>query len=83
MLVVNNLESLSKYGFTNEHFNVYKKILYEDEYDNVISLLVNTVDDDTSNILVLYYDMFEGEKDNTVAIDIIYDMIKDGVVSKI
>ena len=86
MLVVNDLEKLSKYGFTNEHFNIYKKVLYADEYDNEISLLVNTVDDDTGNILALYYDLigtFEEEINDIVTIDIIYDMIKDGVVSKI
>ena len=86
MLVVNDLEKLSKYGFTKGLFNIYKKILYEDEDYDEVSLLVNNLDDSKSNQLLLYCNIYRvesGEFDIPIIIDIIYDMIKDGVVSKI
>ena len=86
MLIVNDLEKLSKYGFTKGHFNIYKKVLYVDDDYNEISLLVNSLDDSKSNQLMLYCNVYRvgsGEFDALIIIDIIYDMIKDGVVSKI
>ena len=86
MLVVNDLEKLSKYGFIKKHFNIYKKVLYVDDDYNEISLLVNSLDDSKSNQLMLYCNIYRvesGEFDIPIVIDIIYDMIKDGVVSKI
>jgi len=82
MLIVNDLEKLSKYGFVKKHFNIYEYLLWEDSF-NSVSILVNSLDNNTQNVLSLYSEINGDLIDKVVDLDIIYDMIKDGVVSKI
>lgn len=83
MLVVTDLSKLEKYGFMCSNFNnIYEKVLYSDKWGD-ISLLVNSIDNNVDNEITVYATTSqECEFDECAPLDILFDMIKDGVVIK-
>lgn len=85
MLVVTDLSKLEKYGFKQGAIvNIYEKKIYEDDR-GCISLLVNEFNNVSDNEIKAYCTL-EGDEienfDECAPLDILFDMIKDGVVIK-
>lgn len=83
MLVVNDVSKLEKYGFNKSYFGIYEKFLYKDD-NTEISLLVNRLNNTNNNELYLVgYVESNKNFERYVKLDVIYDMIKDGVIKKV
>lgn len=88
MLIVKDLDKLEQYGFKKLTTpGMYEKVLYGTE-ERGISLLVNPYDDTYGrNFIVVYASVEcterEFDLDEVGALDTIWDLICDGVVTKV
>jgi len=90
MLVVKEPYKLEKYGFKMGGLNgIYEKVIYTDKDDRgTISLLINNQTDLSHNEITLYVDLTIQEKDGIcyfdelASLELVYDLIKDGIIEK-
>lgn len=70
------LEELEKYGFIR---NTY----YDDEINDYVNIYMHTHIQIRGDKLVIIEHIFPFEKPYSITVDIIYDLIQDGLVEKV